>query len=130
MFQGGEFHQRLAPPRACSAVNFSDPQPSLMLFPPNQNTWFSTDGDGDISPGVVIGECAFLSLEAAGFLHPERGITCALTPHRVRLRGQSPHPSPARFAPSSAFHPSGSPVELGATQGIGVRHTIHCDVAA
>lgn len=127
-FMGGQFRQRLAPPRSCREVNYSDPQPSLLAYPPDQNVWLATDGDGDISPGVVIGECAFLEPEAAGFLREERGITCALTRHRVRFRAQiqrDASPSP----PSFAFDPAISRVELGPTEVIGVRITVDCDAA-
>lgn len=109
---------------SCPDVYFSRPEPSLYFSPgqraPYQSTLWATEGDGDISPGEVTGECAFLASEDARLLQERYGITCAMTRHRVRFRVRLTRPGSSES----------SVLDLQPAAIVGFRYTIHCDSIA
>lgn len=124
-FDGARFDKPLGTPTLwCAASNgfvMRDLQPLLWASAGPGWYWHGTDGEGDVSPGVVIGDCLFLSSEGKESLLNLRGVTCEITRHRVRFRAKLGRSSPAR-APPDTFR-----VELAPTDIIGIRYTFHCD---
>ena len=122
---GGRFHgQWVQGFHSCPDVYFTRPEPSLYFSPgqraPGQNTLWATEGEGDISPGEVTGECAFLESEDRRLLQERYGITCAMTRHRVRFRVRL----------TSAGSSETSILDLQPAEIIGFRYTIQCDSIA
>lgn len=97
---------------SCPDVYFMRPEPSLY-----SGDWWASDGDGDVSPGVVTGACAFLTPEDARVLLDARGITCDMTHHRVRFH--------VRLMRAGSRETSD--LDLPPADAIGFRYTIHCD---
>ncbi|HZE93340.1 MAG TPA: hypothetical protein VEZ49_01440 [Gemmatimonadales bacterium] len=131
-FSGGRFDQRLVPqsPYCSDGHHFVTvgPEPTVYVAADDaQHTWVSTDGEGDISPGIVIGECPFLAMESARWLRDMRGMSCDLTRHRVRFRAQLQRTNlssrPLVFEGANGS----SEIELPSTEIIGIRITFHCD---
>lgn len=117
----GSFDQRLVPGLSgCPGENIDRPRPMLEVVTPNHQTWLPDSTEGDISPGVVIGACAFMEAESALFLREEYGITCETTRHRVRFSALVRNFASGRW-------PDSSRVDLPSTEIVGVRYTIHCD---
>ena len=136
-FAGGRFDARIGMPmKSCTdqhAWYMDGPEPSLWRAPPpndpHLNGWRGTDGEGDIKPGVVTGECVFLTPAAERVLRHQRGMSCEVTRHQVWFRGELRRWAPApRGKPLTTFEP-GPPlrVELPPTEIIGVRYTVHCE---
>jgi hypothetical protein len=109
---------------SCPDVYFSRPEPSLYFSPgqraPAQSTLWATEGEGDISPGEVTGECGFLASEDTRLLQERYGITCAMTRHRVRFR--------VRLVGAGSSETS--VLDLEPTEVVGFRYTIQCDSIA
>jgi hypothetical protein len=127
LFAAGRFDLPLAPgPRNCPGVRLVGPDPWLRVIEADLSTGIATEGEGNVSPGAVVGECAFLAADAAGLMNDEYGITCALTRHTARFRVRVQRVSgstagePARAAASTV-------IELSPTIILGIRYTIHCD---
>lgn len=126
---GGQFRERLRPRTLlCSVYHLNRPEPVLTVLAnedqPRMNNPWAQDGDADISPGTVIGECAFLSPDDFRVLREQYSITsCEITRHRVRFRAQLSRPE----REGSALEWGGSEVELRPTDVLGIRYTIRFD---
>ncbi len=126
---GGQFRERLRPRLLiCSVFYLNRPEPMLAVLAnedqPRMNNPFAEDGDADISPGNVKGECAFLSPEDFRVLREQWGIaSCEITRHRVRFRAQLSRPEHL----GAAVEWGGSQIELRPTDVMGIRYTIRCD---
>ncbi len=124
-FAGGRFDLPVGTPVewcvASSGFVMRDLQPVLWASVGPAHHWRGTEGEGDISPGVVIGGCAFLSSEGNELLLNTRGVTCEITRYRVSFRGKL-----GQFAPAGA-PPDTFRVELSPTDIVGIRYTFHCD---
>lgn len=126
--RGGDFGRRLDPEihwRSDCNHLVSGPEPWLDTTD-DDTVWVANSGEGNISRGVVLGECPFLTPEAAAFLLEARGVTCDLTRHQVRFH--------ARIQRASAMgkllvseRTFTSEIELPPSEIIGIRITIHCD---
>lgn len=131
-FSGGRFDQRLVPqsPFCWDGHQFVTvgPEPTVYVASDDAySTWVSTDGEGDISPGIVIGECPFLAPESARWLRDMRGMSCDLTRHKVRFRAQLQRTklssTPLVFEGANGS----SEIVLPSAEIIGIRITFHCD---
>lgn len=131
---GGDYTQRVRPwPDDCAGtpgpqpfawagriVNASTPQEQRMW-------WRSSDGIGDISPGVDTGPCQFMHPREAQYLLAEHGITCLMTRHQVHFdvrMASLPHDRRGN-AGAPGFSWRLPPLEL-----TGVRFTVDCTLEA
>ena len=131
-FRGGRFDQRLVPqsPLCWDGYHFVTigPEPTVYVASDDAHrTWVSTDGEGDISPGIVMGECPFLAPESAHWLRDMRGMTCALTRYQVRFRAQLQRTDVSSSPLVLEGANGSSEIELTSTEIIGIRITFHCD---
>lgn len=120
-FPGGSFDERLVPLQGI-CLGESDDQPRLRVtvITPDGQRWLPESVQGDISPGVVTGECAFLEPEAERFLREEHGVTCQLTRHRVTFDAELR--TFVGVLDTMRLH-------LDSTEMVGVRYTINCNTA-
>ncbi len=128
-FGGGNFSRRIEPKithwrSECDPIVLG-PEPYLEA-PKADSRWVGTDGEGDISPGVAIGDCPFLTPDAAGQLRERRGVTCELARYDVRFHAQV-RPADYKGIPLDLKSDVVFDIELRPTEIIGVRMTIHCD---
>ena len=87
---GGRFDRPLGSADMCNDVSSINAQPMLARYPPRTpgDGWISSGGSGYISPGADVGDCRFLSADAAATLYRNSSITCRLTRHRVGFEAE------------------------------------------
>jgi hypothetical protein len=125
-FSGADFSRRIEPGVHwrfdCNHAPIGAPEPRLVV-----SGWVASDGEGDISRGGVIGECPFLTPEAAGLLREARSMTCDLTRHQVRFHARLHQRADAWGRPLVPERNDTSEIELPPSEIIGIRITIYCD---
>ncbi len=125
VFSGADFSRRIEPAHwrlDCNHAPLSAPEPQLTV-----SGWAGSDGEGDISRGVVISECPFLTPGAAGLLRERHSITCEVTRHQVRFRARLHQRADGFGRPLVPERPDTSEVELPSSEIIGIRLTVYCD---
>ena len=127
-FRGADFSRRIEARihwrSDCNHV-VSGPEPFLYVSEGDSN-WVAIDGLGDVSQGDVIGECPFLTPDAAVWLRENRGMTCELTRHKVWFHAQLERAN-SQLRPVVEDSSTASEIELASTEIIGVRMTFRCD---
>jgi hypothetical protein len=127
-FGAGRFDLPLARgPRNCPGIRLVGPDPWLQLIDADVSTGIATEGEGEVSPGAVAGECRFLAADAAGMMNDEYSITCALTRHTARFRFRVERFSRAIPGAGPPHAQGSTDIELSPTEVLGIRYTIHCD---
>ncbi len=142
---GGDFSQRIVRrPEWCSMVNggLFGPEPVAWIGrwvhledgERGWQHWESEDGRGDISSGVVAGDCAFLDAAGARYLLDEMGATCKVTRHRVRFDiGMGDGETTRRTEDGGKLRfpgPPGFSIKLPTVEVLGVRFTYDCSLEA
>jgi hypothetical protein len=128
LLRAGRFDQRFSPGKICEDVDFSDPSPELLRYPPGrageQQPWVSRSGRGEITPGLDAGPCEFFASGEAEVLRSRWGISCRRTRHRVHFQ--------STLQPIGGSGSAGAPVLetmrvlLRPAEVMGIRYTIDC----
>jgi hypothetical protein len=125
-FSGTDFSRPIEPGAHwrfdCNHAPISAPEPKLGV-----SGWAASYGEGDISRGVVIGECPFLTPGAAELLRERRSARCDLTRHQVRFHARLQQRADAFGRPLASGLSDSSDIELLPSEIVGIRITIYCD---
>jgi hypothetical protein len=125
-FSGADFSRRIEPGVHwrfdCNHAPISAPEPKLTV-----SGWAGSDGEGDISQGVVISECPFLTPGAAALLRERHSMTCDVTRHQVRFHARLYQRADAWGRPLVPERHDSSEIELSPSEIIGIRLTVYCD---